>query len=552
MIIHNADIITMTGHGDRASAVLIDNGIIVAVGKDEDIIKLNTAGTNLIDAGGATLLPGFIESHMHLFLGAASLQVLPLFDVRGLKALTKAIRTFAADNPSAPLLICQGVQYSLLGENVRPDRHILDQIISDRPLFLQSADFHNAWCNTIALEKAGILTGFDAGSNSSVEMGEDGLATGVLVEHAAASPVIRLSSTGGREMSGLEGFEPNATSDQREDDKVLLKIGLNYCAAQGITTIINMDGNLYQAELLAELEAEDELTCRVELPYHFTPGKPLESLDVATTIRSKLASDKLWCNKVKLFIDGVLDTHTAYRLHDYPGKPGDKGKPLHNIETFNEIVTEADRRGFQISVHAIGDGAVRCVLDSYEVASNVNGKRDSRHRIEHIELIDPADIPRFHELGIVASVQPVHPPGCANFPLEPTISIIGKDQWENAYLWRTLVENGAQICFASDWPIAAVEPLIGIETAITRRPWAEDLPDQCLSFEQTLHAYTAGGAYAAHKEDKIGSIAPGMAADLVLLNKAISPANISDVKVTMTICDGKKTYSTFQGSNHVH
>ncbi len=543
IIIHNARIITMAQLGARAEAVALGLGRILAVGSGSDVLALADTKTRIIDANGATVLPGFVESHMHLFFGAYSQTLLHVHDVTGLEELAEAVKTFASKNPNEPLLIGQGTSYALLADGGSLDRHMLDAICADRPLLLQSVDFHNAWCNTAALLAADILRGRDVGDGSEIEIGVDGLATGLLKEFAAMAPVLAMGSLGVLGGMELEGDTPlGATPQQHASYKKLLKQGLDHCASKGITTIINMDGNRYQADRLKEIEAEGDLTCRMELPFHFTAGHPLSNLEVAEGMREILNSDMLWCSRIKLFMDGVMDMKTAFRLTDYPGQLGERGTPLFSQDEFNAIAIEADRRGYQIAVHTVGDGAVRAVLDGYEVAQMANGKRDSRHRLEHIELISAEDIPRLAKLGVVASVQPLHPPGCAKFPLEPTISIIGQEQWKNAYLWKTLKQAGAAICFASDWPIAELEPLTSIEAALGRTTWRIDLPDERLSFEETLHAYTAGGAYAAKKEKLFGTIAKGMAADIVVLNKEISATDFMNADVAMTICAGRVTF----------
>ena len=500
--------------------------------------------TQVIDAGGATVLPGFVESHMHLFIGAYSVTVLKLEGMTGTGPLTKAIREFAASRPDERLLVAQGLAYDAFDGGRNADRYILDAICPDRPLLLQSADFHNGWANTAALDAAGVLRGRDLGPASHVELGADGLATGVLIEPAAVGTIQVLGAHGGREALGLKGVEPEGevTREERDADKALIRQGLQLCARHGITTIINMDGNLYQAELLQEIEAEGDLCCRLELPYHFTPGEPDEAIDVAERMRRDLNSEMLWCNRVKVFMDGTLDMLTAYRLQDYPGRPGHRSQPLHDPGRFADVATELDRRGFQIAVHAIGDGAVRVVLDGFEAARKANGPMGNRHRMEHIELHDPADRHRFAELDVVASVQPPHPPGCGDFPLEPLISIIGKDQWRDAYAWRTLKEAGARVCFSSDWPVAALPPLSGIDIAMTRGKWAADLQDERLSLDETLAAYTSEGAFACHREEVFGRLKPGMMADIVVLDRAITVDNTGEVSVAATICNGVVTY----------
>jgi predicted amidohydrolase YtcJ len=248
---------------------------------------------------------------------------------------------------------------------------------------------------------------------------------------------------------------------------------------------------------------------------------------------------------VKVFYDGVLDSFTAVMIDDYADKPGEKGEPLFTPEAFKRVATEIDRRGLQIAVHAIGDGAVRAVLDGYEAAAKANGKRDSRHRIEHIEVIHPDDIARFARLGVVASMQPPHPPGTMGLPLEPTVSRIGRHRWHLAYAWRTLREAGARLVFATDWPVSPINPLTSVEAAVTRTKWADDLPDQRQTLPETLASYTKDSAYTEFMEGRKGELKPGQLADIVMLDgdiAAIPPDRIGQMKVKMTVCDGRVTY----------
>jgi predicted amidohydrolase YtcJ len=199
----------------------------------------------------------------------------------------------------------------------------------------------------------------------------------------------------------------------------------------------------------------------------------------------------------------------------------------------------------QIAVHSIGDGAVRAVLDGYQAAQKANGKRDSRHRIEHIEVTTAADVPRFAELGVIASMQPSHPPGAMDFPLEPTVSRIGRDRWPLSYAWRTLKEAGAHVVFASDWPVAAIDPILSIQAALLRKPWAKGDPDQSFSLREALAAYTVEGAYAEFAEHRKGVLKPGYMADLVVLSADIektAPAELHKVRPVTTVCGGKVTY----------
>jgi len=246
---------------------------------------------------------------------------------------------------------------------------------------------------------------------------------------------------------------------------------------------------------------------------------------------------------VKMFMDGVVDSRTAYMLNAYPGTM-ERGEPLFELERFKEICTEIDRRGLQIAVHAIGDAAVRQTIDGYEAAQKRNGKRDARNRIEHIELIDRADVPRLGALGITASVQPPHPPGAMDFPMSTMETVFHKGRWRDAYLWKTLADHGAPLAFASDWPVTDVSVMRGIQAAMTRVPF-EGAQDERVSLMDTLYAYTAGGAWAAHMEGLTGTLRVGMAGDLVMIDgdiEAIPPHEIGRTGIALTVADGRITH----------
>ena len=247
---------------------------------------------------------------------------------------------------------------------------------------------------------------------------------------------------------------------------------------------------------------------------------------------------------VKVFYDGVIDSHTAVMLEPYADQPGEVGKGLFEPDEFRQVAIEADQRGLQIAVHAIGDGAVRYVLDGYEAAQKANGKRDSRHRIEHIEVIHPDDIPRFKSLGVLASMQPCHAPGAMDFPAGSTELIIGKDRWPYSYSWRTLRDAGARMPFASDWPVADINVLRSIQAAVTRKPWGDE-PNQSVALREAIEGYTSEGAYAEFNEDQKGLIQLGYLADFVILDGDIfdtEPDAIGRIKVTTTVCNGLITY----------
>ena len=538
LLIVNARVLTMDPDLPETDAVAIDGDTITALGKDA--AGLAGSGCRVIDAQGATVLPGFIESHLHLFMGGSELAHLQLLGVKGPEALAEAILGYAAANPGREVIVGQGCDYGIYDRPLT--RHDLDAILPDRPVCLLAADHHTAWANTVALERAGILHGAALGPGNEIVM-ENGMATGELREFEAKAPVLRLAGEH-RIMAGIATGKdpvPPPTKQEMLADLPAMERGLEHCARHGFTSLVNMDGNRYTLEVLDHLRREGRLTARVRVPYHFRNNHQISDLATASAMSTDYNDDWLTSGFVKMFMDGVVDSGTAVMINDYPDQPGWRGEPLHEAERFAEICIEADKRGLQIAVHAIGDEAVRRVLDGYEAARDANGARDARHRIEHIELIDRADIPRFAEMGVVASVQPSHPPGSMDFPLFPTLDKIGRDRWRDAYLTRTLRDAGASIVFASDWPVADVNPLRSIQAAVTRAPY-KGAQDETLSLRDAIAAYTIGGAYAEHTEDRKGMLRPGYLADVVILSgniEAVPADQISSLHVEKTICGGR-------------
>ncbi|MBN9251626.1 MAG: amidohydrolase [Mesorhizobium sp.] len=549
LIVTNARILTLDEGHPTAEAIAIRDGSILAVGARADIDVLRGPATTVIDADGGSVIPGFIEAHMHLFSGAAELAHLQLFGVTGFEALQEAIRAYAPTRPDATMLVGQGVDYTVLGSE-RVTRHHLDAILPDRAFCMAAPDHHTMWANTKALETAGVLRGRVLGPGNEIVMGEDGLATGELREGEAFGPVLNLAGESRVRLGLATGGEPDPmpTAAEREADRAIMRRGLSWCARHGITSIQNMDGNFYQLELLAEIEAEDGgLPCRVQVPFHFKNFMTLDMLDKASTMAERYKGEWLSSGIVKVFYDGVLDSWTAAMIEPYADRPDWVGEPLFTPQQFKELAVEIDRRGLQIAVHSIGDGAVRAVLDGYEAAQKANGQRDSRHRVEHIEVIAASDIPRFAELGVIASMQPPHPPGAMGFPLEPTVSRIGPARWPLSYAWRTLKNAGAHVVFASDWPVSPIDPILGMQAAILRKPWAKGDPDQSFSLEEALAGYTVEGAYAGFLEDRKGKLKPGYMADFAVLSadiEAVDAEELHKVHVAVTVCGGKVTYQS--------
>lgn len=545
----NASVLTMDPGNPCAEAVFSRDGHIVAVGSTAEILAMAGEGATVVDAAGATVTPGLCESHMHLFSGAAELDHLQLAEILGIEALTLAARAYADTKPDEILLFAQGASYSLLGEDVRMTRHHLDQVLPDRAFAIFAYDHHTVWANTRALELGGLLHGAEIGAGAEIVMGEDGMATGELREMEAFSPLLSVTGFERYRLGLSTGGEPDPypVGEEFEKDVAVMRRGLEYCVSHGFTSLLLMDGNLHQLQVLDEIRRRDGfLPARVRVPFHYKNFMTLDALEKASTMAATYKDDELSSGTVKLFYDGVLENWTARMVEPYGNNPDTTGDSLFTPDEFAKVAVEADRRGLQIAVHSIGDGAVRAVLDGYAAAQQKNGVRDSRHRVEHIEVVHPDDIPRFKALGAIASMQPPHPPGAMGLPLEPTLSAIGRERWPYAYAWRTLKEAGAHIPFASDWPVSPICPIRGMKAAVTRRPWADDLPDQSFTLHEAIAAYTVEGAYAEFKEDRKGRIKPGFHADLTIFSdnlEAMDPEKLDTASVKWTITGGRVVFA---------
>ncbi|SJM32753.1 hypothetical protein BQ8482_310074 [Mesorhizobium delmotii] len=370
LIVENASILTMDPDTPRAEAIAVKGGEIIAIADRATVLEHKGPGTRVIDAERGSVVPGFIEAHMHLFAGAAELDHLQLMGVHGFDALCDAVRNYAAKRPDLSVLQAQGADYTILSAAERVSRHHLDRILPDRPFVMAAPDHHTMWANTKALELAGLLRGKRLGPGNEIVMGDDGLASGELREGEAFGPLIALAGEERVRLGLATGGEPDPkpTPAEQTSDRAIMRRGLEWCARHGITSIQNMDGNLHQLELLSEIEAEGGLLCRVQVPFHYKNFMTLDMLDKASVMAERYNGEWLSSGMVKVFYDGVLDSWTAVMVEPYADRPDWLGEPLFTPQQFIDLAVAVDRRGLQIAVHSIGDGAVRAVLDGYEAA----------------------------------------------------------------------------------------------------------------------------------------------------------------------------------------
>lgn len=526
-IITSANVFTADRDHPTAQAVAVRGIHIAYVGDELGVKEWIGAGTRVIDGKGCTLMPGFIDSHFHMLHGSLTLENIHFETCFSYEDTTQAIHTFAAENPAVPWLTGFGLRYNL-GPCLTPlNRQHLDSIVADRPIAITAYDGHTMWSNTLGLRTVGIFNGGECPPNSEIVLDEHGEATGELKEYAS----MHISNV--------------LPVPDRSEKLRLLRKGVKIASQVGVTSIHNMDGDDEQAGLYASLEQEGELSVRVYVPYGIRVETPFEAIqEEAFPLKTRYQSELVRGGCVKLFMDGVIETYTGLLVDPYTDNPITCGDSNYSVEHFNRNILEADRLGLQIFVHSVGDGGVRRVLNAYALAQKTNGRRDSRHRVEHIEVIHPDDLPRFKEMGVIASMQPLHAP--------PSVDDgdvwqfrVGESRWPLSFAWTDIRKTGAMLVFGSDWPVVTQNPILGVHNTLNRKPWADGMPHHHQNLADTLRSYSCDAAYAEFQEHVKGQLKPGFLADMVLLSEdifKIPPENMKEVHPQMTMLGGKITY----------
>jgi predicted amidohydrolase YtcJ len=517
------------GGPSRPEALAARGGDIVAVGSAAEIGALRGPATTVVDAGGATVVPGFNDSHVHFSSGAQSLQELDLSGAQTLADVQRRIREFAAANPSAPWIRGRGWNYGPFPGGL-PTRQQLDAAVADRPAALVCFDGHSTWLNSKALEAAGITASTADPANGEITRDAAGGPAGLLKESAQGL---------------VRRVMPRPT---RAEQRAALKAGIARAHALGVTSIQNASGSDEEFAVWEDARAAGELTLRVYSALSASPGFSDADADRFDAIRARVTSDdRFKVGAAKLLVDGVIETNTAVMLAPYVNNPTTSGLPNYPAAELDRIVAMLDRRGWQLFIHAIGDGGVRMALDAFEKAATANPApaRGRRHRIEHIETIDWADVPRFGRLGVVASMQPPHT-GLMNAPNPKGqwAGNIGPARQSRGWPWKSIAEGGGRLAFGSDWPVASLNPLRGIVVGLGRADHGS-VPNQRLTLAEMIDGYTIGAAYASFDETRKGRLAAGQVADVVVLTRDIfaqPPKAADDVQVAVTIFGGKVVY----------
>ncbi len=533
ILILHAKVYTLNPQTPWAQAVAIRHGKIAAVGTDEIVGKMRGIGTRVIDAGGKLVLPGFTDCHVHFYEGSLALDRVTLDGLTTVAQIQAALRAYAAKHPGNSWILGRGWNYAVFGDVALPHKKYLDELFPSRPVFLEGFDGHTYWANSKALALAGVNKNTpDPLNGSVVHDPQTGEPTGAFKEDA-------------------DKLITKAIPPVEEVDKLkALRSGMKWANQNGITRVHSAGGDFENLSLLDQLRQDKQLSVRFIVSYRLDAYElRKEDLAAIEAVRKKYRDDWINTNAVKMMLDGVIETHTAALLQPYTDQPNTKGGIFWELPKYQNAVIELDKRGIQLFTHAVGDLAVRTALDTYEFAERKNHSKDRRPRIEHIETLDTADIPRFAKLGVIASMQPLHA-----YPDADTLDVwarnIGPDRASRAWLWKSIADDGGHYAFGSDWPIVTLNPWEGIQTAVTRqtsdgKPSGGFVPSQRMTVAQAVEGYTLGAAYAGHREKTEGSVEPGKFADIIILDRnifEIDAHNIGETSVVTTIVGGKIVY----------
>jgi predicted amidohydrolase YtcJ len=534
-IVVHARIYTLSPRQRWAEALAIRDGHILSFGNDREIGRFRGSKTKVIDAQGHLVLPGFTDSHLHFLEGAEQMTQVDLSDMRSIKEMQAAVKKYADAHPSEPWILGGGWNYEVFGASALPDKKYLDEVVPDRPVLLDCFDGHSSWANSKALELAGITrTTPDPPMGTFVRDPKTGEATGALKEFAE------------------DKIKEKIPPASREEQVAAIRRGLEAARRAGVTRAYSLEGDFEAFDIYNELRQKGELTMRISIA-KVVAFPELRATDIAAleAARAKWNDDWISAGAVKFFLDGVVEAHSAAMLAPYSDDPSQSGTMFWAPEKYKQAVLELDRRGFQIFTHAIGDRAVRLALDAYAAAHLANHHMDSRDRVEHVETIAAVDIPRFHSLGVIASMQPLHAEPVAANTLDVWSRNVGPQRAELGFAWHSILAAGGRLAFGSDWPVVTIRPWDGLQTAVTRQnengyPPGGWIPQEKITLPQAIAAYTIGAAYAGRREATEGSFDVGKVADLIILADDIfkmDPHQLHNAKVALTMVGGKVVYT---------
>ena len=523
-----------TTDADRtwAEAVAIDDGRIVFVGDDAGVEAFIDNDTSVYDLNGQMMMPAFQDVHVHPISSAVDALACDLGGLDDLAAYRTRISECATSNPDVEWIKGGGWSMPVFGPGGRPSKTILDELVPDRPVYLVSADGHTGWANSVALRIAGIDETTPNPPDGIIDRDpETGEIIGSLQEGA---------------MSLVASYVP---APEEQELLAALQYARDMFHEYGITSV--QDAYAFEPELqtYVKLDRAGDLNLRVFPALWWERGGNEEQIAGFEDLRERYTSENVRPISIKIMQDGVIENYTAAMLEPYLVESGTKGIPMVDPEALKDIVTAIDAAGFQVHFHAIGDAAVRQSLDAIETAQVTNGRRDLRHHISHLQIIDPADIPRFGELDVVANFQPLWA-YADSYVVDLTIPFIGAERARWMYPIKSVIDAGGKVAFGSDWSVSTANPFPQIETAITRvdadnHDTPVMNPEQRITLAQALQAFTLNAAFVNHQDESTGSIAVGKLADLIVLDRnlfEIAPEDISETKVLLTLFGGKPVY----------
>jgi predicted amidohydrolase YtcJ len=523
-----------------AEAIAVRGDRILAVGSRDEIDRRMGDDTQIIDAGDGLVVPGLIDSHIHLIDGGLQLTRVQLRDAASRVEFSRRIGDFTKKLKPGEWITGGDWDHTLWGGEL-PSRDWIDSVTSETPVWINRLDGHMALANTAAMRAARI--GDDVADVSGGEIVRDaaGRPTGVFKDNA---------------MSLIDRAVPEVSLDEQVNATFA---AMDYLAERGVIAVHHM-GTWQHVDVFRAARQRGKFKTRV---YACVPLNTWERL--AKEVRDRGRGDEwLAIGGLKGFVDGSLGSHTAAMLEPFTDAPSDRGLLVNTEEDLEYWTREADRAGLQVVVHAIGDRANRLQLEIFERVANDNGPRDRRFRIEHAQHIAPEDIPRFAKLGVIASMQPYHTIDDGRW----AEAVIGRRRSETSYAFRSLLDAGARLAFGSDWSVAPPTPIEGIYAAVTRRTldgkhptgW---IPEQKITVEEALRAYTIDAAYAAFTETDLGSLEPGKLADMVIVDRnlthvgeslrskirrgedspsEITASQLNEAKIQATIVGGQVVY----------
>lgn len=525
LILRNGRVYTVNSKQPWAEAIAVRDDRIIRVGDDSEVGELCGEDTVVIDAKGRLVLPGFIDGHIHTSTAFQEVFWARLGDAESIGAIAAVVREHRDEHPEDKMVCGTGWLYdAVLSDGKFPKKEDMDRIVSDKPLLIVSYDgwvgLGNSKFTELAVESfKGALPEL-GGMERDPETNEP---TGVF-----HNPGDLLYLAGG------------LSSKIREKELEGLRWVFRQLPKYGITGVHDAQSDFKTLDEYRRLREEGGLLVRTYIAFNYDVNTTEDDLGKVADMAENLSDEWVRLGVIKLFIDGVLDSHTAAMLEPYSDDPSTNGKTLYTPEEFSDIVTTLDGMGFQCMTHSCGDRGVRTVLDAYEHASSRNPPRERRHRIEHIEMVSDADMPRFRKLGVIASMQPIH----AVLGLDTSLErAAGPERMSKSFPWRSLDEAGAVLAFSSDWSVADMNPILGIQAAVAR----DRCPDasQAVSLEKAIEAYTLNGAYASFEEDVKGSIEEGKLADVIVLSENLfemDPKRIGEAEVVVTVIGGREVY----------